>query len=110
MASVAASRNGAFEVRFVEAVRRLVPFLTDSGGVTGEVLFGSKVHVSRMVIPDVFELRKIRLGQHLRLRIFRLEPLLLGRGEFGLRICILTTGAFIKPFGFPLRTFARRRP
>jgi hypothetical protein len=63
-----------------------------------------------MVIPDVLEFGEVGFGQHLRLGIFHLETPLLRRRELGLRIRILTTGAFIKPFGLALRSLAGRRP
>jgi hypothetical protein len=70
------ARVGSLEIELVEGVGRFFPLAADSGGVARKVLLGAKIDPSWMVIPDILELRQIRLGEHLRLGMLGLEATL----------------------------------
>src|SRR3546814_13075614 len=63
-----------------------------------------------MVIPDVLELREVRLREHLGLGVFGLEAPLFGGCQFRLRVGVLTTRTLVEPLRLALRALLRRRP
>ena len=70
------ARVGSLEIELVEGVGRFFPLAADSCSVARKVLLGAKIDPSWMVIPDILELRQIRLGEHLRLGMLGLEATL----------------------------------
>lgn len=77
---------------------------------SAKVPLGAKIHPPGVVIPDILELRKIRLREHLWIGMLGLEASLFGSSQPRLCIGILTPRALVEPPCLTLGSLLCGRP